>query len=181
MPRPQGRRPQIVVAATVGLVASMAATMPGSAAPAAPIEPLAATSENVLLFAADGLRQDIVERYAADRGVPGFADLLRRGTAANGGGMLTQAPPNTGAGWYTMATGAWPGVHGSTNNTFHVNSQPFANRAAAFDPGVLTAETIAQAPNARASGSSRWSGPAVALASSTVPPSTSGRSSPAAV
>ena len=35
--------------------------------------------------------------------------------------MLTQAPPNTGAGWYTLATGAWPGVHGSTNNTFHKN------------------------------------------------------------
>ena len=112
---------------------------------AAPVEPLAAEAENVLLFAADGLRQDIVERYAADRGVPGFADLLRRGAAANGGGMLTQAPPNTGAGWYTMATGAWPGVHGSTNNTFHRNNQAFALRTAAFDPGVLSAETIAQA------------------------------------
>ncbi len=44
-----------------------------------------------------------------------------------------------------MATGAWPGVHGSTNNTFHSNNQPFANRTAAFDPGVLSAETIAQA------------------------------------
>jgi hypothetical protein len=59
--------------------------------------------------------------------------------------MLTQAPPNTGSGWYTMATGAWPGVHGSTNNTFYINSQPFANRTGAFDPGVLSAETIAQA------------------------------------
>ena len=142
MQRPRGRRPQIAVAAAVALVASMAASLPSSAAP---VEPLAAKAENVLLFAADGLRQDIVERYAADRGVPGFADLLRRGAAANGGGMLTQAPPNTGAGWYTMATGAWPGVHGSTNNTFHRNNQAFALRTAAFDPGVLSAETIAQA------------------------------------
>jgi 2',3'-cyclic-nucleotide 2'-phosphodiesterase (5'-nucleotidase family) len=145
MQRPHGRRSQIVVAATIGLVASMAATGPASAASAPAVEPLAAKAENVLLFAADGLRQDIVERYAADRGVPGFADLLRKGAAANGGGMLTQAPPNTGSGWYTMATGAWPGVHGSTNNTFHINSQPFANRTGAFDPGVLSAETIAQA------------------------------------
>ncbi|HSK25920.1 MAG TPA: 5'-nucleotidase C-terminal domain-containing protein, partial [Jiangellales bacterium] len=60
------------------------------------------------------------------------------------GGLLTQAPPNPGAGWYSLATGAWPGVHGSTNNTFHVNGQPFANRTAAFDPGVVQAETIAQ-------------------------------------
>jgi hypothetical protein len=87
-----------------------------------------------------------VERYAAHSGVPGFADLLKRGASATGDGMLTQAPPNTGAGWYTMATGAWPGVHGSTNNTFHINSQPFTpNRTTAFDAGVLSAETIAQA------------------------------------
>ncbi len=102
----------------------------------------------VLLFAADGLRQDIVEEYASERRggpVPGFARLLRRGAAAEGGGMLTQAPPNTGAGWYTLATGAWPGVHGSTNNTFHTVGQPFTNRTSAFDPGVLQAETIAQA------------------------------------
>ena len=36
------------------------------------------------------------------------------------------------------------GVAGSTNNTFHVNGQPFANRTAAFDAGVLQAETLAQ-------------------------------------
>src|SRR6478735_4572432 len=79
--------------------------------------------------------------------------MLRSGAKAGGNGMLTQAPPNTGAGWYTMATGAWPAVHGSTNNTFFVNNQPFGNRTAAFDqavstdpaaPSVLQAETIAQ-------------------------------------
>jgi len=70
--------------------------------------------------------------------------MLRSGASASGDGMLTEAPPNTGAGWYTMATGAWPGVHGSINNTFFINNQPIANRTAAFDPGVLQAETIAQ-------------------------------------
>ncbi|MGH8775839.1 MAG: 5'-nucleotidase C-terminal domain-containing protein [Jiangellaceae bacterium] len=136
----------MAVAAAVALVASMAASLPSEAGVSTQVQPLAAQADQVLLFAADGLRQDIVERYAADRGVPGFADLLRRGAAAEGGGMLTQAPPNTGAGWYTMATGSWPGVHGSTNNTFFKNSpsEPFANRTAAFDPGVLSAETIAQ-------------------------------------
>jgi len=70
--------------------------------------------------------------------------MLRRGASASSDGMLTQAPPNTGSGWYTMATGAWPGVHGSTNNTFFINNQPIANRTGAFDLGVLQAETIAQ-------------------------------------
>jgi hypothetical protein len=66
--------------------------------------------------------------------------------------LKTQAPPNTGAGWFTLATGAWPAVHGSTNNTFHVNGQPFFGtgtvpppRTAAFDLGVQQAETLAQA------------------------------------
>ena len=69
------------------------------------------SDDKVLMFAADGLRQDIVERYVREdwRAFQGFADLLRRGAKADGDGMLTQAPPNTGAGWYTMATGAWPG------------------------------------------------------------------------
>ena len=61
-------------------------------------------------------------------------------------GCSTQAPPNTGAGWYTLATGAWPGVHGSTNNTFHKNGDPFGGtRTSAFDSGALQAESIAQA------------------------------------
>ncbi len=60
-------------------------------------------------------------------------------------GLRTQAPTNTGAGWYSLTTGAWAGGHGSTNNTFHVNGQPFANRTGSFNPGVLQAETIAQA------------------------------------
>ena len=103
-------------------------------------------TEPVLLFAADGMRQDLIEKYTKDRraSLPGFADLLRRGASASGGGMLTQAPPNTGAGWYTMATGAWPGVTGSTNNTFAINTQPLNSSTSAFTPGTLQAETIAQ-------------------------------------
>jgi 2',3'-cyclic-nucleotide 2'-phosphodiesterase (5'-nucleotidase family) len=101
--------------------------------------------DKLLFFAADGLSQDAVAKYADQGAVPGFRDLLRRGARASGNGLLTQAPPNTGAGWFTLTTGAWPGVAGSTNNTFHVNGQPFGNRTAAFDPGVLQAETLAQA------------------------------------
>ena len=81
-------------------------------------------ADKLLFFAADGLRQDAVERYAT--GPSRASRVLRRGARASGGGLLTQAPPNTGAGWFTLATGAWPGVAGSTNNTFHVNGQPFA-------------------------------------------------------
>ena len=82
--------------------------------------------DKLLFFAADGLVQNSIEKYAGQGAVPGFRDLLRRGARASDDGLLTQAPPNTGAGWFTLATGAWPGVHGSTNNTFHKNGDPFA-------------------------------------------------------
>jgi 2',3'-cyclic-nucleotide 2'-phosphodiesterase (5'-nucleotidase family)/predicted AlkP superfamily phosphohydrolase/phosphomutase len=100
--------------------------------------------DRAVFFASDGMRQDLVSKYAAQGVMPTMRDFLRHGTSAAGGGLLTQAPPNTGAGWYSLATGAWPGVHGSTNNTFHVNGQAFANRTAAFDANVLQAESIAQ-------------------------------------
>jgi 2',3'-cyclic-nucleotide 2'-phosphodiesterase (5'-nucleotidase family) len=109
-------------------------------------------SGKLLFFASDGLRQDAVEKYAAGGDTPGFRELLRHGTKASDNGLLTQAPPNTGAGWFTLSTGAWPGVHGSTNNTFAVNGQLF-NTSVSFSgtlppPGnapVLQAETLAQA------------------------------------
>jgi 2',3'-cyclic-nucleotide 2'-phosphodiesterase (5'-nucleotidase family)/predicted AlkP superfamily phosphohydrolase/phosphomutase len=78
----------------------------------------------VVLFSSDGMRPDLMQRYAAAGQMPAYASLMRSGaTGANG---LSQGfPPNTGQGWYTMATGAGPGVHGSTNNTFFDNRQPF--------------------------------------------------------
>ncbi|MGH9134799.1 MAG: 5'-nucleotidase C-terminal domain-containing protein [Ilumatobacteraceae bacterium] len=102
-------------------------------------------SDKLLFFASDGLRQDIVEEYAKRGAVPGFRDLLKRGAKASDNGLLTQAPTNTGAGWFTLTTGAWPAVTGSTNNTFHKNGDAFGNRTTAFDAGVLQAETLAQA------------------------------------
>ena len=104
-----------------------------------------AETPKAVLFAADGLRQDLVAKYAAKGLMPTMAKFLKNGVSASGGGLLTAAPPNTGAGWYSLATGATPAVHGSTNNTFHINGQPFANRTGAFDSGVLQAESIAQA------------------------------------
>ena len=103
-------------------------------------------SGKLLFYASDGMRQDAVEKYADEGVVPGFRDLLRHGAFASGHGLLTQAPPNTGAGWFTLTTGAWPAVHGSTNNTFHINGAPFTNSTAAFsNPSILQAETLAQA------------------------------------
>ena len=130
------------IAALILTAFAAATSQTGSAAPADPGKKPRATT--AVFFAADGLRQDIVAKYAAQGGMPTMSQFLKTGISATGNGLLTQAPPNTGAGWYSLATGAWPGVHGSTNNTFHINGQPFANRTAAFDANVLQAESIAQ-------------------------------------
>jgi 2',3'-cyclic-nucleotide 2'-phosphodiesterase (5'-nucleotidase family) len=135
----------------VGLLLSVVA-VPAFAAPMNPTANTAPAAghddknrEAVIFFAADGLRQDLVETYAGQHFMPTMSRLLRSGAKAADGGLLTEAPPNTGAGWFSLATGAWPSVHGSTNNTFFINGQAFANRTTAFDAGVLQAETLAQA------------------------------------
>ncbi len=133
-----------VLVATTALSAVVPAQAEDTAAPSVAVTPRVTKTDPVLFFAADGMRQDLVRQYADEGVMPAMRRLLKKGASATGGGLLTQAPPNTGAGWYSLATGAWPAVTGSTNNTFHINGQPFANRTAAFDPGVLQAESIAQ-------------------------------------
>src|SRR6478735_7569046 len=141
-----GRRVPVlaVVGAAAALAVGLAVPWDGSEAHDGHHGHHGDASSKLLFFTSDGMRQDAVEKYA-DKGLtPGFKDLLRHGAYASDHGLLTQAPPNTGAGWFTLATGAWPGVHGSTNNTFHINGSTFANSTSSFAPGVLQAESIAQ-------------------------------------
>lgn len=96
-----------------------------------------------IFFASDGMRPDLMERYATEGAMPTYKALMAAGVrGANG---LVQAfPPNTGVGWYTLATGTWPGEHGSTNNTFHrVGEGSFNNRTSFSASGVLQADTLA--------------------------------------
>jgi 2',3'-cyclic-nucleotide 2'-phosphodiesterase (5'-nucleotidase family) len=102
-------------------------------------------SNKAIFFVSDGMRQDLVENYAAQGLLPTFGGMLKNGAKAADGGLLTQAPPNTGSGWFSLATGAWSGVHGSTNNTFHKNGASFSTSTSFSAAGVLQAETLAQA------------------------------------
>ena len=139
MSSPRTRRIAFLFTVTALLTGLVAA--PASAAPPAGKGPASGTA---VFFSSDGLRQDLVAKYAAQGLMPTMGSFLKNGTSATGNGLLTEAPPNTGAGWYSLATGAWPAVTGSTNNTFHINGQAFGNRTSAFDPNVLQAESIAQ-------------------------------------
>ena len=129
----------LVVAVLAALLATAAPT------PATPLPAAAAPAEqSAILFAADGMRPDLVDRFAASGAMPNLRELKRRGVQGRNG--LTQGfPPNTGVGWYTLATGAWPGKHGSTNNTFHQTGTDFSRATSFSSTGVLQADSIASA------------------------------------
>ncbi|MFL5724893.1 MAG: alkaline phosphatase family protein [Chloroflexota bacterium] len=140
MPRSAVLRPVVFLSTFALLLQIVAAPVA-----AAPPQGKGAPTGTAVFFASDGMRQDIVAKYAAQGLMPTMASFLKNGAQASGNGLLTEAPPNTGAGWYSLATGTWPGVHGSTNNTFHINGGPFANSTSSFAAGVLKAENLAQA------------------------------------
>ena len=101
------RRPRPLPAVLV--VAVLAALLATAApAPASPSRAVAAPHEQpAILFASDGMRPDLVDRFATSGDMPNMRELMRRGVEGRNG--LTQGfPPNTGVGWYSLATGAWP-------------------------------------------------------------------------
>ncbi len=131
----------IIVA--LGLLLSLI-SLPAIGAVAAPLAPKP-TTEKAIFFASDGMRPDLMEKYAAQGAMPTYAALMAAGVRGQNG--LVQAfPPNTGVGWYTLATGTWPGEHGSTNNTYHrVGEGNFNNRTSFSALGTLQADTLAAA------------------------------------
>src|SRR3990172_6263901 len=91
------------------------------------------------------MRPDLVDKYAAEGAMPTYAELMAKGVKGQNG-LLQAFPPNTGVGWYTLATGTWPSEHGSTNNTFHRTGEGnFNNRTSFATTGILQADTLQQA------------------------------------
>ena len=123
----------------VGPVATSAALQATPEASPVAIAP----ASHVILFASDGARPDLIDKYADT--LPTLSALKASGMSGDNG-MLQGFPPNTGAGWATIATGTWPGEHGSMNNTFHRSgAADFNSSSSGFAPGVLQADTIGQA------------------------------------
>src|SRR4051812_13105766 len=100
--------------------------------------------DKVVMFASDGMRPDLMERYAKQGFMPTYKDLMKDG-AVGKNGMVQAFPPNTGVGWYTMATGTYPSEHGSTNNTYFRAGDAFSNRTSFSAAGTMQADTIANA------------------------------------
>lgn len=124
----------------------MAALVPNAVRPPDTVRATEESAASAIFFASDGMRQDLVEGYVADDPTTfgTFAEMLADGVHSDGG-MIGQAPPNTGAGWNTMASGAWSGETGTTNNTFHKNGANFAFGTSALGSKSILTETAAQA------------------------------------
>ncbi|HLB45730.1 MAG TPA: 5'-nucleotidase C-terminal domain-containing protein [Anaerolineales bacterium] len=121
------------------------AHVPATAASVTSVPTAAPLAAKVIFFASDGMRPDLMERYAAEGAMPTYDQLMRDGVRGDNG-LLQGFPPNTGVGWYTLATGTWPGEHGSMNNTFHRTGEGnFNNRTSFATTGILQADTIQQA------------------------------------
>ena len=135
-------RSRLAAAATTFVLLVTSLAIPVSAAKPSNTFPL---TSKVVYFAADGMRPDKVDQYAADGVMPEMRGLMNSGVKGVNG-MQPGFPPNTGVGWYTMMTGTWPSEHGSTNNTYHRTGEGnFNNRTSFSAAGTLQADTLAAA------------------------------------
>jgi 2',3'-cyclic-nucleotide 2'-phosphodiesterase (5'-nucleotidase family) len=104
----------------------------------------AAHTDKAIFFASDGMRPDLMEQFAAEGAMPTYADLMATGVRGDNG-LIQAFPPNTGVGWYTLATGTYPSEHGSTNNTFHRTGESNFNNRTSLGASILQADTLQQA------------------------------------
>ena len=98
--------------------------------------PVVGSGKKVVLFSSDGMRPDLMDTYSDQGYMPTYKALRQAGVEGDNG-MVQAFPPNTGVGWYTMATGTYPSEHGSTNNTFFRSGDTFTNRTSFAASGVL--------------------------------------------
>ena len=138
------RRAVPVWAAAVLLVGLLVAIATAGGSATAATEQQGPLADEVVLFAADGMRPDLVDKYAAAGSMNTMQELMAEGVKGQNG-LLQGFPPNTGVGWYTLATGTWPGEHGSTNNTFHRTGETNFNNRTSLGASILQADTIQQA------------------------------------
>ena len=139
------RRGFLAALAVMALVLLVGGSVTGPAAATGNHGSASIKKAPVIMFAADGMRPDLVERYADKGLMPTMKRLMKKGVVGKNG-LTPGFPPNTGVGWYTLSTGTWPGEHGSTNNTFHrIGEGNFNNSTSFATTGILQADHIAQA------------------------------------
>ena len=172
----------LTIAGLIGTIPSQAAATPK--APAPQVAPTTQPKSNgsaakAVFFAADGMRQDLVERFAAQGTMPTMRNLLRHGVEGQ-----RRRPAHPGAAEHRRRlvhhrdrrlarASPVPPTTRSTSTT-----QPSPTAPPRSTPACCRPRPSPSPPSAAARRSSRWSGPAARTAPSTARPSISGRSSP---
>lgn len=120
-------------------------TLPPATATSIPQPPGPPFTTKVVFYNIEGLRADLVEKYATSGAMYTAQTMIEDGVQAQNG--LPPTFPTTGSvGATTLATGAWPGEHGVTNSVFHrIGEGNFDNATSAQTPGLLQADTLMQA------------------------------------
>lgn len=102
-----------------------------------------AARQPVLLFAAPGMDQDLIDAFTAEGALPAFSAMKEGGAAGN---LLAPFPATTGTILPTILTGAWPSEHGVVGDLFHrAGAEDFAEFARWDDAGIIQADTLPQA------------------------------------
>jgi 2',3'-cyclic-nucleotide 2'-phosphodiesterase (5'-nucleotidase family) len=141
-----GTRVPAVLAALLAMMLAMpwsawAATAAQEATPVAE----SAGAGAVLLFAAPGMRPDLVEAFAAEGALPAIADMTETG-ASGESGLIGPFPATMGTSLPTLLTGTWPAEHGIVGDRFFRTGSPnFADVADWDDAGLIQADTLPQA------------------------------------
>jgi predicted AlkP superfamily phosphohydrolase/phosphomutase len=81
-----------------------------------------ARARRALLIGLAGLSYQAASPLLEQGCMPNLAGLLREGAFCEK--ALSPFPPQAGPAWATLATGAWPGTHGVTGNSYHVSGEP---------------------------------------------------------
>jgi predicted AlkP superfamily pyrophosphatase or phosphodiesterase len=102
MTRTPRLRPALLAALTLSFALLVAGSVSAGAGAASAKKPQGApTGTPVIYFAADGMRPDLVDKYAKSGAMPTMRQLMAQGLKGENG-LLQGFPPNTGVGWYTL-------------------------------------------------------------------------------
>ena len=92
--KPRSRVPRVPV--VIAIAALLVGLLPAAAAARDDNGGGHRPDDGAVFFVSDGMRQDLVAKYAAQGPLPTMADFLKKGTSAAGTGLTTGAPATPG-------------------------------------------------------------------------------------
>lgn len=102
-------------------------------------------AKRVMVIGLDGADPLLMKKLIAEGRLPNFKRFLELGTTTTDMGMIGALPTVTPPNWASLATGAWPNVHGITCFWNHTLGNPLDELDNGFNSGQCQAEFIWEA------------------------------------